>query len=82
VTLPESVPEYIWVLFILAPLANTWIQRQHGKKLDAVNEQVSNTHDTNLRDDLDKIAATVQNIDARLQRLESGGIRGFLKGIL
>lgn len=41
-----------------------------GKKLARVNEQVSNSHGTNLRDDLDRVA---QGIEMVIERQDEHG---------
>ncbi|WP_425298240.1 DUF2746 domain-containing protein [Nocardia abscessus] len=73
VTLPEGAPEYLWVLALLVSGFGTWYQirsnRQQSGTLQRVDEQVSNTHPTNLRDDLDAIHADIRLVHADLRDL-------------
>ncbi|WP_416382461.1 DUF2746 domain-containing protein [Nocardia cyriacigeorgica] len=62
---------------------------RQGSTLKRVDEQVSNTHPTNLRDDIDQMHATIRDlsnqvgeIDRRTRVLEDSGLRGVLRRIL
>lgn len=92
-SIPEDAPAWLVLagLFLttFGTVATGWFTARQGSTLKRVNEQVSNTHKTNLRDDLDEIhasikclAAKVDDINERTQVLESSGIRGFIKGLL
>jgi hypothetical protein len=48
------------VLAVVLPLM--W--KAHGRRLDAITEQVSNSHGSNLRDDLDFIRDLVLDVKA------------------
>lgn len=58
-TLPDSAPIWLWALFVLTPVTvaviSAWGRRKDRADIREVKEHVSNTHDTNLRDDIDKI---------------------------
>lgn len=67
-TLPDGAPVWLWSLFVLAPvlvaLIGYWGGRKGRKDLKEVKEHVANTHETNLRDDLDKILDGMTDIKA------------------
>ncbi|WFN93482.1 DUF2746 domain-containing protein [Gordonia sihwensis] len=46
--------------------------RSHNR---AIRSQVENDHDTNLRDDIDKVTAIVQTVDERTRRIGDEQIR-------
>ncbi|WP_431941687.1 DUF2746 domain-containing protein [Nocardia grenadensis] len=77
--LPSDAPQYLWVLAIIAPIVGTWIttrmHREQKGTLAEVKEQVANTHSTNLREDIDKIAESVEQINTRLDRLEKNALQ-------
>jgi len=76
VNLPANLPEYVYLLALAIPVFTTWItvraQRKQESTLRRVDEQVSNTHDTNLRDDI-----TAIHNDVRLIRAEMLEMRKF-----
>lgn len=47
--------------------------RATSEKLEVVREHVQNSHATNLRDDLDAIAALIEAVSARLELVERDG---------
>ncbi|WGX98718.1 DUF2746 domain-containing protein [Nocardioides sp. L-11A] len=49
----------ILISSVIGPVLILLVQRRQGRVLAATHEQVANTHDTNLRDDLDKLQAQV-----------------------
>lgn len=64
--IPIGSADWVWALWGVAPVlvavVTTWGQRQikarqdrHDEKLSEVKEQVSNSHKSNLRDDVDKV---------------------------
>lgn len=40
--------------------------KAHGRRLDAITEQVQNSHNTNLRDDIDRVIAGLDRVDERV----------------
>ncbi|MGW6624196.1 DUF2746 domain-containing protein [Nocardia sp. NPDC055002] len=81
VNLPANAPEYLWIIAILAPIVGSWvtirINRKQNTTLDRVDSQVSNTHSTNLRDDIDEMHKDVKEVvkDVRSLRGEVRDIR-------
>jgi hypothetical protein len=79
------VTEIVVALIGLAGVALPVMWRAHGKRLDAITDQVKNNHGTNLRDDLDFIRDVALDVRAdmawvrrdhidltkRVERLES-----------
>jgi hypothetical protein len=65
-TLPESAPLWLWVLFIVTPvlvaLITYWGGRKNRADIKEVREHVANTHQTNLREDIDKIISGMTDI--------------------
>ncbi|MGB3706751.1 DUF2746 domain-containing protein [Gordonia sp. (in: high G+C Gram-positive bacteria)] len=62
----------VWSIIAVAALAGavqSWRgRREHRKQsatIEEVREQVSNTHDTNLRDDIDRLIDAVDRIDSK-----------------
>jgi ubiquinone biosynthesis protein UbiJ len=51
------------------------MQREQRGTLAEVKEQVANTHSTNLREDIDNIAHSVEQINTRLDRLEKNALQ-------
>jgi len=51
------------VLVALVGVAIELLRRSH-KRLGAVTDQVQNTHETNLRDDVDSVLAALERIEA------------------
>lgn len=55
--------------------ASVWVarishrQKGHTEVLEEVREQVSNSHDTNFRDDVDRVDAKVDQVDTKVDRL-------------
>ncbi|WP_280395571.1 DUF2746 domain-containing protein [Nocardia brasiliensis] len=80
VSVPESASEYLFVLAILASVAVAWItnrgQRQQRRDLAEVRNQVTNTHDTNLRDDLDEMHRDIRGL-----RQDVGELRGEVREV-
>ncbi|AEK07305.1 hypothetical protein PBI_MYXUS_32 [Mycobacterium phage Myxus] len=87
---PDSNWEVFMLCFIaampvLAVVLPVWLtQRNHGKKLGDIKEQVANSHNTNLRDDIDRVLASVATLaeglgDVKVQvrdvKSDIGGIR-------
>lgn len=92
-SIPEDAPSWVVLAVVLISTLGTvitgWLTARQGTTLKRVDAQVSNTHETNLRDDLDQIhasirclSAKVDSIDARTRVLETSGLRGFIKGLL
>ena len=54
-------------------------QRGHGAVLEEVREQVSNSHDSNLRDDVDRVDAKVDQVDTKVDRL-TGTVEALVRG--
>ena len=90
---PADAPSWLVLAVVLLTTLGTivtgWLTHRQGSTLKQVNEQVSNTHETNLRDDIDKVhsavcdlATKLDDIDQRTRVLESAGIRGLLRSIL
>lgn len=48
----------------IAAVALPLMWKAHGRRLDAIGEQVANNHTTNLRDDLDNIRDLVLDVRA------------------
>ncbi|QFP95515.1 hypothetical protein SEA_GAUGELDP_32 [Mycobacterium phage GaugeLDP] len=48
------------LLGVVAPIMLTRNSKQHSKTLGDIREQVANSHDTNLRDDIDELARLVR----------------------
>ena len=87
ITLPDDTPWYGWVtLFAVLALAIfawlLWSMKRKASSTEetvkSVHEQVANTHDTNLREDIDKIQAALDRaiapiveITTTLQRVET-----------
>lgn len=87
ISLPDDTPWYGWVtLFAVVGLCFfgyiLWSMRRKTNSTEqtvkSVHEQVANTHDTNLREDIDKIQAAVDaaigpivEITKTLQRVET-----------
>lgn len=67
-SLPESAPLWLWVLVVLAPvlvaLIGYWGGRKNRADIKEVKEHVANTHQTNLREDIDKIITGMTDIKA------------------
>ncbi|AER48742.1 hypothetical protein SEA_EXPLOSIONERVOSA_32 [Mycobacterium phage ExplosioNervosa] len=65
---PDSNWEVFMLCFVaacpvLAVVLPVWLtQRAHGKKLGDIKEQVANSHSTNLRDDIDRVLASVATL--------------------
>ncbi|MCH9731629.1 MAG: DUF2746 domain-containing protein [Actinomycetia bacterium] len=61
---PDSWMDVV-VLVVLALITTggatltTVVARRHGKTLGSIQDQVTNAHETNLRDDIDKLTALV-----------------------
>ncbi|WP_082032490.1 DUF2746 domain-containing protein [Nocardia vulneris] len=71
--LPDGAADYVIALWVLAPVLTGAVaafatrgvranQRQHSEDLAEVREQVSNTHSTNLRDDMDSIMSELRGL--------------------
>lgn len=56
----------------------TVIARRHGKTLGSIQDQVTNEHDTNLRDDIDKLTALVAEGFSETRK-DIGGLREELR---
>ncbi|QBP30511.1 minor tail protein [Mycobacterium phage Charm] len=91
-------PDNNWEVALLAFVAlcgmgglvlPVWLtQRNHGKKLGDIKEQVANSHSTNLRDDIDRVIAAVASLtdtvgDVKYQvrdvKQDIGGLREELR---
>ncbi|NDK91027.1 DUF2746 domain-containing protein [Gordonia desulfuricans] len=71
----------VWLSIVTIPAAVTvvglWIQSRRAaskhtelaENVGAVKEQVKNSHDTNLRDDIDEIKAALLGLDRRTARI-------------
>jgi len=75
IPLPDNAPDYLWVLAILVSGFGTWyttkVQKQQGGVVQEVHEQVTNTHSTNLRDDLDRIHKDILLIRGEVTELHA-----------
>jgi cell division protein FtsX len=78
ITLPEGTPWYGWVsvlavavLLALSPIFVSMMRKANRTEetVNSVHEQVANTHDTNLRADLDKVAAAVSALGEPLSEM-------------
>ena len=66
----------VWAVIAIAALAGA-VQAHRGRRehqeqsavIGEVREQVSNTHDTNLRDDLDRTDSKVDQVDTKVDVL-------------
>ncbi|QBJ01116.1 hypothetical protein PBI_ARISSANAE_30 [Mycobacterium phage Arissanae] len=62
---------FLGVCPVLAVVLPVWLtQRNHGKKLGQINEQVSNSHNTNLRDDIDRVLSAVAGLTGQVGDLK------------
>ncbi|MGW0245044.1 DUF2746 domain-containing protein [Nocardia goodfellowii] len=71
--LPDGAADYVVALWVLAPVLTGAVaafatrgvragQKQNSEDLAEVKEQVSNTHSTNLRDDVDDIMSELRGL--------------------
>jgi hypothetical protein len=67
------------VIVALIGIALEMLRRNH-KRLGRVQEQVVNSHPTNLRDDVDRVLAGLERIE-RTQRQQGGDINGLREEI-
>jgi CHASE1-domain containing sensor protein len=76
---PEGTPWWAWLIVGVAGALGTIVVAliQQHRKVDAVVEQVKNTHDTNLRTDLDEAKQ-----EARLARESSHRLERFVEDLL
>lgn len=61
---PDGTPWWAWLLGLLVAVALPAIAValiQQGKRVSAIKEQVQNTHETNLRDDVDALSKLVRD---------------------
>lgn len=67
-SLPAGTPDLLVALAILTPIVtafvNQWGRRKDRADIKEVKEHVSNTHKTNLRDDVDRVIHSQQEIKA------------------
>lgn len=71
-TLPEGAPIWLLTLFVVAPVLVALIGYLGGRKtradtkadLKEIKEHVANTHETNLREDIDKIITGMTDVKA------------------
>ncbi|QIS16507.1 DUF2746 domain-containing protein [Nocardia arthritidis] len=93
-SLPEGAADYVVALWVLVPVFMAAIaawtnqrvrtdQKKHGEDLKEVKEQVTNSHNSNLRDDLDEIAKEVRGVrqDIAELRAEVRDLRGQVRDI-
>lgn len=91
--IPPGAPSWLVLAVVLITTLGTvgtgFLTLRQGSTLKRVDEQVSNTHETNLRDDIDRMHSAVidlstkmDDIDRRTRILEDSGIRGMIKRIL
>lgn len=79
---PEGTPWWAWLLAVgivallgmLGLVLAAWIRS--GRRLKRVDHQVSNEHDTNLRDDVDLILGALERVEGGQKRHDSE-IRGL-----
>jgi methyl-accepting chemotaxis protein len=84
ITLPEGTPWYGWAIVLtcvavvtlvvtFAPILVSMRRKANRTEetVNSVHEQVANTHDTNLRADLDKVAAAVTALGGPLSEVVS-----------
>lgn len=60
--LVAGLPDYLNVLSLVAWTFIGWYTVRQNKTLKRVDEQVSNTHDTNLRDDITRISDKLDQV--------------------
>ncbi|AFI24938.1 hypothetical protein [Mycobacterium phage SWU1] len=64
---PDSIGDYVTLLGVAfltfsVPAWFTGRARKHSSDIGEIKEQVCNTHDTNLRDDLDSVKADISDL--------------------
>lgn len=67
--LPENAPEYLWALAIVAPALSAYMTARLSRSVQQVRHQVENTHDTNLRDDLDLMHRDIRGISEDVREI-------------
>lgn len=79
---PEGTPGWMWLLAVLAvtgivAVTNFLTNRSQRADLREVKEQVANTHDTNLRHDVDRLINGVGELidQGRQTSKDIGGLR-------
>ena len=88
--MPDGTPWWAWLVLALTAvsvpvLGSVWVakishrQKGHSEVLEEVREQVSNSHDSNLRDDVDRIDEKVDAVDTKVDRL-TGRIDELMRG--
>lgn len=79
ISLPEGTPWYGWVtlfavvgMVIIAPVIISTVKKAGRTEatVNSVHEQVANTHDTNLREDIDKIRDAVKEALAPIAEIQ------------
>jgi hypothetical protein len=80
---------FISLCGVLTVVLPVWLgQRKHGRQLGEIRDQVSNDHDTNLRDDIDDLVSAVNRAIERVGDLKTdvsdvkrdiGGLREELR---
>lgn len=50
-------------------VALPWLRQQLAEPVSEIRDQVKNTHDTNLRDDLDEVISSIGALDRRTARM-------------
>lgn len=83
---PDGTPAWMWLLAVLAvtvivAVTNYLTSRSQRADLREVKEQVANTHDTNLRHDVDKLINGVSELidQGRQTSKDIGGLREELR---
>lgn len=84
--LPAGAPDYIMILALVASVVVAWLGNRGRRKdraaIAEVREHVSNTHTTNLRDDLDGMRDDIRGVheDVRSVRREVRELRSDQSG--
>ena len=83
---PDGTPAWMWLVAVLAvtgivAVTNFLSSRSQRADLREVKEQVANTHDTNLRHDVDKLINGVSELigQGRQTSKDIGGLREELR---
>ncbi|UTN92941.1 membrane protein [Gordonia phage Finkle] len=86
-TLHPLIVVGVLVLSIVVPAAaGVWVaqishrQKGHSEVLEEVREQVSNSHDSNLRDDVDRVDEKVDQVDTKVDQL-TGKFDALARGL-
>lgn len=81
--LPANLPEWIYLVGLIVPTLTAWVTVRFARKdsptIRRIDEQVSNTHSTNLRDDITGILEKLDDVvvEQRAIRAEMSEMRKF-----